>query len=152
MKLVIIGVGGMGAISLSKTIAQMAINKNLSVKSSEIHGMAKKGGLVEVQMKIDEGLSGVVLQKEADIVILLEDLYIQYAKAFLNKNGILITLTKEEKESIKKEFGDIKFANSFILGRFIKKQSIFNKYDAAEVLKNIKFSEKNLRSFEGGVR
>ncbi len=152
MKLVILGVGGMGAITLSKIIAQMCIEKDIPVRSSEIHGMAKKGGLVEIQMKIGSGKSGVVLKKTADFAIVLDKEYEDYAKSYL-KNGEkgLITLTDEEKVWAAQELGDVRFANAFLLGRFIKNQSIFDKDDALSVLKGFKFFDKNKISFERGL-
>ncbi len=151
MKLVILGIGGMGAISLSKTIAQIAMNKDMSVKSTEIHGMAKKGGLVEIYMKIGEGVSPYIPQGDADFAVVLDELYSEYAVSFLNKNGKLIMLSNNDKYEIVEEFGDAKFANSFILKKFIDKQNIITEDDALSVLKNIKQSEKNIEAFKRGA-
>ena len=152
MKLVILGVGGMGAISLSKIIAQMSISRDLSVRSSEIHGMAKKGGLVEVQMKIGEGKSGVVLQRSADFVLVLNETYLEYGEAFLKNDGVgLITLTSEDKRWVIDNLGDVRFANALVLGRFVKYQDLFTKDDAAKALKRFKFFEKNTIAFERGL-
>ncbi len=152
MKLVILGVGGMGAISLSKIIAQMSIIRDLSVRSSEIHGMAKKGGLVEVQMKIGEGKSGVVLQRSADFVLVLNETYLEYGEAFLKNDGVgLITLTSEDKRWVIDNLGDVRFANALVLGRFVKYQDLFTKDDAAKALKRFKFFEKNTIAFERGL-
>ncbi|AEA33543.1 2-oxoacid:acceptor oxidoreductase family protein [Hippea maritima] len=152
MKIVILGVGGMGAISLSKTIASMAISKGLSVKSSEIHGMAKKGGLVEIQMKVGEGLNGVVLQGEADFVIVLDERYREYGFAFLKKEGRLLMAEANVREQIAKEFGDVKFVSSYILGLFVKLGDVFIKDDALEVLRNFKDADKNLMAFGRGLK
>ncbi len=152
MKLIILGVGGMGALSLSKIVAQMSMNRNISVRSSEIHGMAKKGGLVEVQMKIGEGKSGVVLQKTADFTLVLDEAYLDYGKAFLREDVFgFIVLKNKDKEWIVKDLGDIRFANALILGRFVKQQNLFTNDDAIEVLKNFKFFKKNRIAFERGL-
>ncbi len=152
MKLVILGVGGMGAISLSKIIAQMSIIKGLSIKSSEIHGMAKKGGLVEVQMKIGEGKSGVVLQKTADFVLVLDEAYLEYGEAFLKNKGIgLIALTSEDKRWVVDNLGDVRFASALVLGKFVKQQDLFTRDDAIKVLKGFKTFEKNRIAFERGL-
>jgi len=152
MKLVILGVGGMGAISLSKIIAQMSMNKGLSVRSSEIHGMAKKGGLVEVQMKIVEGKSGVVLRNTADFVLVLDEAYLRYGGAFLkDKTFGLITLTYEDKRWVVNNLGDIRFANALVLGKFVRQQDLFTEGDVIDVLKRFKFFEKNRIAFERGL-
>ncbi len=152
MKIVILGVGGMGAISLSKIIAQIAMDENISVKSTEIHGMAKKGGLVEIYMKIGEGISPYVSQNEADFAIVLDGAYIDYGRGFLNDRGVLVELKKGETEKIIKEFGDIRFANSFALGKFIKEQNLFDKNDVIEVLRNFKKPDKNIKAFKVGLK
>ncbi len=151
MKIVIIGVGGMGAISLSKIIAEASMAKGLYVKSTENHGMAKKGGLVETYMKINEGLSPYIQQGSADFAIVLETAYSDYAKAFLKKSGILIELSNTARDDIVDRFGDVKFANSFILGRFIKSQTLFSSDDMENILKNFKNADKNISAFKMGV-
>ena len=150
MKLIILGTGGMGAISLSKIIAQMAMDKNLHVKSTEIHGMAKKGGLVEIHMKIDEDLSPYVPQKEADFTIILDELYLDYGKNLVKNNGIVIALDKSEKHDIINRFRYIHFASSFILGKFVKKQNIFDKNCAMAVLKTFRNPSENIKVFKKG--
>lgn len=150
MNIVILGVGGMGAISLSKAMANMAINRGFKVRSSEIHGMAKKGGLVEVHLKINEGLSPMVGVNQADYVIVLDDKYKIYAENFAGRDK-LIALKSEEKIEITNEFGNIMFANSFILGKFLKKQNIFYENDAIKVLENFKKSKENINAFRKGL-
>lgn len=152
MKVVILGVGGMGAISLSKIIAQIAMKKDMSVKSTEIHGMAKKGGLVEIYMRIKEGLNPYVSQGEADFVIVLNKDYLDYGRGFLNNRGVLVELKESESEKITKEFGDIRFANSFVLGKFAKEQSLFDENEIIEVLRNFKKPEENTKIFKAGLK
>ncbi len=151
MKLSILGVGGMGAISLSKLIAQIAIDKNLPVKSTEIHGMAKKGGLVEIYMKINEGVSPYISQRESDFCIILDELYLDYGTVLVKEKHGLIVLKKDEKEMIASEFGDVRFANSFILGKFFKKQEIFDKKSIIDALKAFKRPKENIKAFERGL-
>ncbi len=150
MNIVILGVGGMGVISLSKTIANMAMNKHFPVRSSEIHGMAKKGGLVEVHLKIDGGLSPMVGVGQADYVIILDDKYKIYAENFADGDK-LISLKNEEKIEIMNKFGSVMFANSFILGKFLKKQDTFCENDAIKVLENFKKSKENINAFKKGI-
>ncbi len=148
MKIAILSLGGMGAISLSKIIAQIAINSKLSVKSTEIHGMAKKGGLVEIHMKIDEvDLSPFISKNEADFIILFDAMYKDYALYFGNN---IIGLTENDKNYVISKFKDIKFANSFLLGRFIGAQSIFTKNDALKILENFKNKDENIMALEDG--
>jgi len=151
MNIVILGVGGMGAISLSKAMANMAINKGFKVRSSEIHGMAKKGGLVEVHLKINEGLSPMIGVNHADYVIVLDDKYKIYAENFTGRDKLIALRNKERIEIINK-FGNIIFTNSFILGKFLRKQNIFYENDAIKVLENFKRSKENINAFRKGIK
>ncbi len=151
MKLVMIGSGGMGVVSLSRMVAYMAIHRGLSVKSTEIHGMAKKGGLVEVYMKIGEGASPFIVQGEADSVIVMDNKYLDYAKAFLKNDGVLVQFSEEDKRFVVEKFGDLRFASSFVLGKFLKTQELFGMEDAKEVLKGFKSPKENLEALKRGV-
>ena len=46
--IIVAGVGGQGVVSLSAIIASSAMREGLSVKQSEVHGMAQRGGVAEV--------------------------------------------------------------------------------------------------------
>ncbi len=152
MNVVILGIGGMGAISLSKIVAQTAINKKMPIRSTEIHGMAKKGGLVEIHLKVGNDLSPYIIFGQSDFAIVLDKKYLDYAKAFLrNEQKGLIVLKDEFKISIMEIFGDIRFANSFILGLFIKEQNLFSDIDIIDVLKNFKEPKKNIEAFKKGL-
>ncbi len=151
MNIIVLGVGGMGVISLSKVVANMAMNKDFKVRSSEIHGMAKKGGLVEVHLKINEGLSPMVGVNQADYVIVLDNKYKIYAENFASRDR-LISLKNEEKIEIINKFGNIIFTSSFILGKFLRKQNIFCESDVIKVLENFKRSRENIDAFRKGLK
>lgn len=141
MKLVILGKGGQGVIFFSRAIAQAAINKGLSVRSTEIKGMAKKGGTVEIQLKIGEGMSGFVRRGTADMVILLSEDLLPYAKTF-GEN--IFTFTYDE---IKAAIATVpsRYVNTFLLGVFAKKTSLFQCEDFINIL-----DEENKKSFIKG--
>ncbi|HQA03806.1 MAG TPA: 2-oxoacid:acceptor oxidoreductase family protein [Thermodesulfovibrio thiophilus] len=141
MKLVIIGKGGQGVIFFSKLIAQAAIKKGTSVCSTEIKGMAKKGGVVEVQMKIAEGLSGFVRRGTADLVILLSDDLTDYAQTFGEK---IFTFTKSEIDDALKIVSS-RYINTFLLGIFVKKTDLFSCEDFIKIL-----DDENKKSFIKG--
>ncbi|MGB9761377.1 MAG: 2-oxoacid:acceptor oxidoreductase family protein [Caldimicrobium thiodismutans] len=141
MKLVILGKGGQGVLFFSKILAQMALNEGRSVKATEIKGMAKKGGVVEVQMKIDEGLSPLIKRGEADLVILLSPDLEEYGKTFGKK------ILKFSEEEIKKAFEQVpqRLVNTYLLGILLARHQIFNKNTALKVL-----DEENKKSFLRG--
>jgi len=141
MKLVIIGKGGQGVIFFSKLIAQAAIKQGTSVCSTEIKGMAKKGGVVEVQMKIGEGLSGFVRRGTADLVILLSDDLTAYAQTFGEK---IFTFTKSQIDDALKIVSS-RYINTFLLGIFVKKTDLFSCEDFIKIL-----DDENKKSFIKG--
>ncbi len=141
MKLVILGKGGQGVIFFSRAIAQAAINKGFSVRSTEIKGMAKKGGAVEIQMKIGEGMSGIVRRGTADMVIVLSEDLLPYAKTF---GGNIFTFTDNEIQTAR-ESVPARYVNTFLLGIFVKKTKFFQCEDFTNTL-----DEENKKSFIKG--
>lgn len=141
MKLVILGKGGQGVIFFSRAIAQAAIKKGLSVRSTEIKGMAKKGGTVEIQMKINEGMSGLVRRGTADMVILLSEDLLPYAKTF----GENIFTFNEDEINTAIATVPMRYVNTFLLGVFVKRTALFECEDFMNTL-----DEENKKSFIKG--
>ena len=56
-QILVSGVGGQGVLFVSRLLAEAAIGKGLSVLTSEIHGMAQRGGTVVSHLKVG-GLPG----------------------------------------------------------------------------------------------
>jgi len=103
--------------------------------------MAKKGGVVEVQMKIAEGLSGLVRRGTADLVILLSDDLTDYAQTFGEK---IFTFTKSEIDDALKIVSS-RYINTFLLGMFVKKTDLFSCEDFIKIL-----DDENKKSFIKG--
>ena len=51
---IMVGVGGQGAILISKIITNGLIKAGYDVKQSEVHGMAQRGGSVSTQVRWGE--------------------------------------------------------------------------------------------------
>ncbi|PMP68819.1 MAG: hypothetical protein C0190_00915 [Thermodesulfobacterium geofontis] len=130
MELVILGKGGQGVLFFSKILAQIAIEEGESVKATEIKGMAKKGGVVEVQMKIGEGYSPKIKRGSADLVILLSPDLEAYGKTFGEK---IFTFSKEEIEKAFKEV-PLRYVNTYLMGIFLAKTGIFDINKALKIL------------------
>jgi indolepyruvate ferredoxin oxidoreductase beta subunit len=82
----IAGVGGQGILLAGDVIAEAAMLVGHSVRKSEIHGMAQRGGSVSCQVRYGEGVySPLIRQGDADILLSLERLealrYLGYLKA-----------------------------------------------------------------------
>ncbi len=69
----IVGVGGQGVILISKMLAKMCQTQGLQVKQSEVHGMAKRGGIVFSHVRFGgEIWSPTIPMGEVDILVAME--------------------------------------------------------------------------------
>jgi Pyruvate/2-oxoacid:ferredoxin oxidoreductase gamma subunit len=50
--IILAGVGGQGIVSIASVIGLAALNENLFVKQSEVHGMSQRGGAVMSHLRI----------------------------------------------------------------------------------------------------
>ena len=142
--IIIAGVGGQGILSIATTIGMAALEMNLFLKQSEVHGMSQRGGDVMSNMRISdkEIYSDLIPLGKADMIISVEPMEsLRYLPA-LSKDGWLITnsvpfknishypdiieilneIKKYPKhvlidaDGIAKELGSVKSANIVILG------------------------------------
>jgi indolepyruvate ferredoxin oxidoreductase beta subunit len=71
--IVICGIGGQGVITLANIIAEAALLQGFDVKTSELHGLAQRGGTIQSHVRFgDKIYSSLVLKGEAHLVIGLE--------------------------------------------------------------------------------
>ena len=83
--ILIVGVGGQGTLLASRILGQLAVDKNLDCKLSEVHGMSQRGGSVVTNVKIaNKVLSPIIGLNDADIILAFEQLeairYTNYLK------------------------------------------------------------------------
>ena len=78
----LVGVGGQGAILISKIMSNGFMKAGYDVKQSEVHGMAQRGGSVSTQVRWGKKVYGPVFGKgEADIMVALEKMEaVRYAE------------------------------------------------------------------------
>jgi indolepyruvate ferredoxin oxidoreductase beta subunit len=90
---ILAGVGGQGVLSVAAIIAQAAVNEGFSVRQSEVHGMAQRGGAVLAHLRISDGViaSDLVPRGGADIIISMEPLESLRYAAWLSPSGALVT-------------------------------------------------------------
>ncbi len=73
INVLIVGVGGQGVIMVSKVLAQICQNLGYEVKQSEVHGMAKRGGVVFSHVRFGKNVwSPTIPMGKADVLIALE--------------------------------------------------------------------------------
>lgn len=85
------GVGGQGAILISKILTNGLIKTGYDVKQSEVHGMAQRGGSVTTQVRWGDEVHGPVFGKgQADILIALEQMEAVRYVDFLKPDGVAV--------------------------------------------------------------
>jgi len=73
VNILVVGVGGQGVIMVSKVLAQICQNLGYQVKQSEVHGMAKRGGVVFSHVRFGQQVwSPTIPVGKADVLIALE--------------------------------------------------------------------------------
>ncbi|RLD44724.1 MAG: indolepyruvate oxidoreductase, partial [Bacteroidetes bacterium] len=90
------GVGGQGILTIAATIGTAAVNNNLYLKQSEIHGMSQRGGDVMSNIRIssNEVFSDLIPEGKADLIIGVEPMEALRHFKMLKPGGWLITNQK----------------------------------------------------------
>ncbi|MDR2483692.1 MAG: indolepyruvate oxidoreductase subunit beta [Treponema sp.] len=91
--IILAGVGGQGVLSIAAIIARAAAAGRLTVRQSEVHGMAQRGGAVLAHLRLADGpvFCDLVPQGGADMIIAMEPLEsLRYAQ-WLAPDGALIS-------------------------------------------------------------
>ena len=68
-KIHIIGVGGQGTVLATTLIGQAALLDGVNINVSEVHGMARRGGVVESAVTMGDLMSPIISDGEADILL-----------------------------------------------------------------------------------
>ncbi len=85
------GVGGQGTLLATRLVGEAALEEDLPVLMSEIHGMAQRGGVVESSVVLGSAASPTIADGEADIVIAFEPLEAARALPKCNPKTVVIT-------------------------------------------------------------
>ena len=127
IKLVIAGVGGQGVVYLTNLLVEAALLADITVGSSEIHGLSQRGGTVTSSLTFGQNAYGFIDSAEADYLIGLEALESQRcipllhpkSKAIIDNNRILpypvnsqneiYPETKDLIEYLRKEISEVIF-------------------------------------------
>jgi indolepyruvate ferredoxin oxidoreductase beta subunit len=91
--IILAGVGGQGILTIAAVLDTAAIQENLYLKQSEIHGMSQRGGAVESHVRISdhEIYSDLIPQKKADIILSVEPMELLRYLQYLKNKGWLVT-------------------------------------------------------------
>ncbi len=94
--IILAGVGGQGILSIATTIGMAALEKNLHLKQSEVHGMSQRGGSVQSHLRISDKpiSSDLIPAGQADIIISVEPMESLRYLDYLINDGWVVTNSK----------------------------------------------------------
>lgn len=91
--IILSGVGGQGILTIAAVLDTAALNQELFIKQSEVHGMSQRGGAVQSHVRISdkEIHSDLIPEGKADLIISVEPMESLRYIPFLKKDGWLVT-------------------------------------------------------------
>ncbi len=94
LSILVVGVGGQGALTAARVIGEAAMAANLQVRVGQLHGMSQRGGSVESTVVIGPGQSAFLPLRGADVVLALEPLELLRARPKLHA-GTRVVATRD---------------------------------------------------------
>lgn len=91
--IILSGVGGQGILSIAATIGLAAVENDLFLKQSEVHGMSQRGGDVQSHLRLSDKpvSSDLIPYGKADLIISVEPMESLRYLPWLSKTGWLVT-------------------------------------------------------------
>ncbi|SFS71268.1 indolepyruvate oxidoreductase subunit beta [Lutibacter maritimus] len=91
--IILAGVGGQGILTIAAVLDTAALDNDLNIKQSEVHGMSQRGGAVQSHVRISdkEIFSDLIPQGKADLIISVEPMELLRYLPFLKEDGFLVT-------------------------------------------------------------
>ncbi len=91
--IILAGVGGQGILSIAATIGLAAVEQNLCLKQSEVHGMSQRGGDVQSHFRLSDKVinSDLIPYGKADLIISVEPMESLRYLPWLSPDGWLVT-------------------------------------------------------------
>lgn len=144
LDMILAGVGGQGILLVASVVAGAAAGRGWSIKQSEVHGMAQRGGAVVAHLRLAEGpvYSDLIPRGCADLILSLEPLESLRYVEYLSPAGTIVTAVEPvrnvddypdpdvlldairatqrailvEAESLAKRAGNVRTANMVMVG------------------------------------
>jgi indolepyruvate ferredoxin oxidoreductase, beta subunit len=160
-QIVCVGTGGQGIILLARVICEAARAQGVNVLSSEVHGMAMRGGSVACQVKLGDFASPLVLPGRADLLLGLDPNEAAKNRYYLSAGGKEVTHTSSpagpgqvDALAIARKAGSPQALNVALLGYAAGfgafEMSPDRLREAVVALSPARHREVNLAAFDGG--
>ncbi len=90
LDVLLVGVGGQGILTTSNILARAALRSGVNVVTAETHGMAQRGGSVEVHVRFGDVYSPLIPFGGADYAISLEPVEVLRYSQYLSEDTTVI--------------------------------------------------------------
>ncbi len=161
-QIIISGLGGQGALTVTRVLAESAAAMDLEVLTSETHGMAQRGGTVISMVKVGPFRGPLIPAGQADVGLFLHsrNLAVHYgylkwnAEVFVN-SAVPGDYHNIDAQELARQMGAPVAANLILLGYAVGKQGLFC---CAELVEQVireqtpeRFRDINLKAFRVGA-
>ncbi len=145
-RIIIAGAGGQGIMLVGKVLAQSAMLEDKQVTWMPCYGPEVRGGAAYCMLVISDEEIGSPMVRQADSMIIMNQLSLDKFKPRLAKNGLLVLNSsladangalKHPFTDIAIEMGNIKVANMIALGCFLARKKIVVLKTVVEAMKKI---------------
>ena len=110
---IMVGTGGQGIILAARVTAEAAVSMGYDVKTSEVHGMAQRGGSVSSMVRWSEKVySPLIPRGHADVLLAFEGLEALRSLSFLKPGGRII-LNRYRLDPLPVLRGDVAYPEDF---------------------------------------
>lgn len=89
------GIGGQGIITSSMILGQASLNADINVLGAETHGMAQRGGSVEVHVRLGDVYSPLIPTGSADVMVSMEPVEAVRYSHYLSSETVVVLNTRK---------------------------------------------------------
>ncbi len=89
--IILTGVGGQGVITAANIVGKAAVKAKMNVYTSEVHGMAQRGGSVYCTVRIGDVSNPLIPYGRADVILSMEPIEALRWISYANKHTKIIT-------------------------------------------------------------
>ncbi len=161
-QIIISGLGGQGALTLTRVLAEAAAALGLEVLTSETHGMAQRGGAVISMIKVGPFRGPLIPAGRADVGLFLHPKNLAVHRFYLKADAAVFVNSATpgdflniDAQGLARQMGATVTANLILLGYAAGRRGLFC---GSELLEQVirdktpaRFRETNLKAFRTGV-
>ena len=161
-QIIVSGLGGQGALTLTRLLAEAAFAAHFPVLTSETHGMAQRGGTVISMIKVGPFRGPLILAGAADVGLFLtlknlaiHGFYLKPEAARFVNSGTSGDYWHLDARTLAQQLGAPVVANLILLGYAVGRGALFCDPELMEKVitdwSPARFRESNFRAFGAGV-